>query len=105
MAQETQQLAHFGSKLEGVPVANVFDFVTSNPFERERPYNPASQRVPAIEGSRPIFVDHKSGECSPPPNPTPRRSQAFSRSSLAPFWKTTRLTSPRPLPHPEPRQE
>lgn len=68
MAPETQQLAYFGSKAKGLPVANVFDFITSDPFQRESAYTPASQRVPPVEGSRPVFVDHKSGEYSADPH-------------------------------------
>ena len=72
MAPETQQLAYFGSKARDLPVANVFDFITSNPFERECAYVPASQRVPPVEGSRPVFVDHKSGEYNADPHSTPK---------------------------------
>ncbi|KAK0612392.1 hypothetical protein B0T17DRAFT_543487 [Bombardia bombarda] len=44
-----------------VPALNTFEFCVSQPFIAESPYTPASQIVPRIEDSRPIFIDHKSG--------------------------------------------
>lgn len=61
MAAEAKQLAYSGSTARDLPLANIFEFITSDPFQRESAYVPAAHRVAPVEESRPIFVDHKSG--------------------------------------------
>ncbi|KAF7563292.1 hypothetical protein G7046_g820 [Stylonectria norvegica] len=39
---------------------NTFDWLFSNPFERESEYTPKQQTVPRIPDDQPIFVDHES---------------------------------------------
>lgn len=64
---ESKQLAVSGSAATEVPRLNAFEFATGDPFQRESDYVSAATRVAPIEGSRPVFVDHKSGEPSIPP--------------------------------------
>jgi len=63
MATETSRSsmqAHAGAPPSHFPQRNTFDWCFSQPFLAESDYVPAAQRVPQIENSRPIFVDHKS---------------------------------------------
>ncbi|SPN99235.1 related to 4-coumarate--CoA ligase [Cephalotrichum gorgonifer] len=57
---ETKQVAISGFTPKEFPAHNIFDWVTGDSFQRQE-FLPASHRVPPIEGSRPIFIDHKSG--------------------------------------------
>lgn len=63
---ESTQVALAGSTPRHFPASNIFDWVTGDPFERESDYTPATHRIAPVEGSRPIFVDHKSGRQFPP---------------------------------------
>ena len=56
------QLAVSGSAAAGVPRLNAFEFATGDPFREESAYVSSDKRVAPVEGGRPVFVDHKSGE-------------------------------------------
>jgi len=61
MATVSRQLAAFGAPPGHMERMNAFEWAFSNPYEHESEYVPLEQRVPHIEDSRPIFVDHQSG--------------------------------------------
>ncbi|KAK4224360.1 putative acyl-CoA synthetase /AMP-acid ligase II [Podospora fimiseda] len=54
-------LAYSGGPPGELPFANAFSYVFSQPFQKENAFTPASQLVPRIKSSQPIFVDDKTG--------------------------------------------
>lgn len=62
MSQSSDTVALSGSPPGNYPRSNIFDFVFGNPFSQQSDFVPASQRLPQIEDSRPIFVDNNNGE-------------------------------------------
>lgn len=89
MARESGQLAVSGTAaVDVVPRLNAFEFATGDPFQRESAYVSPAKKLAPIEGDRPIFVDHKSGEflvysCSTihSPRKTGRRSTPGTRET------------------------
>ncbi|KKY30222.1 putative acetylsynthetase-like protein [Diaporthe ampelina] len=60
MSQSSDTVALSGSPPGQYPRSNIFDFVFGNPFSQQSEFVPASQRLPHIDDSRPIFVDNKN---------------------------------------------
>lgn len=55
--------AHAGRPTDFAP-AKTFEWLFSQPFEKESTFVPSQQRVPRVQDDRPIFVDESTGECS-----------------------------------------
>lgn len=58
-------MAYSGFRPGQYPQSNIFDFVFGNPFQHENEYVPASQKLPLIDNSQPIFIDNKTSKHSP----------------------------------------
>lgn len=58
----SSSVAYSGGPPGQYPLTNIFDFVFGNPFQNENDHVPASQKIPLIDDSQPIFIDNKSGK-------------------------------------------
>lgn len=59
---KSEGVAYSGSRPGQYPQTSIFDFAFSNPFENESDYVPASRKVPHVDDSHPVFIDHKTGK-------------------------------------------
>lgn len=62
MSQKSAGVAYSGLPPTKYPQTSIFDFVFGNPFQHEQEYLPASQIVPRIDDSHPVFVDNKTSK-------------------------------------------